>query len=136
MSDWIMLIPSQVFTRLKSGLSEKLKKKYGIKSENFSMVARSNTDAVFPFVYVNALTSMEEGADLEGSTINAAMFTFQIEVTDNVSQNRTKEVMAEIINIAKAMRFELVSLPMFENMDGTHRCIIRIRRIIGANDAL
>lgn len=136
MSDWIMLIPSQVFTRLKIGLSNKIKTKYDITDKNFSTVSSSNTDAVFPFIYLNTLASTEEGRDLEGSTINGARFSFQIEVTDNVSQNRAREVMSEIINIVKSMRFEVVTLPIFEYLDGTHRCIIRIRRVIGANDTL
>lgn len=136
MSDWVMLIPSQVFTMLKTNLIGKVGAKYNLTNDNFSTVASSNTKAVFPFVYVNSLTSTEEGADLEGNGINAARFTFQIEVTDNVSQNRAREVMANIINVVKTMRFEVVSLPIFKNLDGTHRCIIRIRRTIGANDTL
>lgn len=131
-----MLIPSQVYTKIKAGLSERIKNKYGITDKNFSMIGSSNTDAIFPFVYVNTLTSTEEGSDLEGLTINGAMFTFQIEVTDNVSQNRAKEVIAEVIRIIKTMRFEVISLPVFDNLDGTHRGIIRIRRIIGANDTI
>ena len=62
---------------------------------NFSTVGSSDTQAVFPFVYVQLLPSAEAGQDIEGNTINAGLFTFQIEVTDNQSQARAKDVMSE-----------------------------------------
>ena len=67
-----------------------------MKDENFSTVGSSDARAVFPFVYIQLLPSTEQGQDIEGNTINAGLFTFQIEVTDNQTQSRAKDVMSEV----------------------------------------
>lgn len=134
-ADWIMLIPSKVFTKIKNNFSTTIKDTYSMTDQNFSTVGSSNTPAVFPFVYVNGLPASEEGQTLDGQTVNAGLFTFQIDVTDNKSQARARKVMSEIIKIMKTMGFDIVSMPSFEGtQDNTHRMTARFRRIIGAND--
>ena len=78
----------------------------------------------------------EVGADLEGREINAGTFTFQIDVYDNRSQNRAKEVMSEVVRIMKGMRFFINSMPEFSSSNGIHRCTMRARRVIGSGDIL
>lgn len=136
MIEWIMLIPSVVFTRIKAGLSEDIKTKYGMTDDNFSAVDENNKKAVFPFVYVHLLPATEVGADLSGDHINAGMFTFQIDVYDNRSQNRAKEVASDILSIMKSMRFNISSMPEFTVSSGVHRCTMRARRVIGSGDVL
>lgn len=135
MSEWIMLVPSFVFTRIKTEFSEEIKTRYGMTGENFSTVNSLNKNAVFPFVYVHALPAMEQGQDLEGNAVNAGLFSFQIEVFDNKSQNRARSVMGEIVRIMKEMRFEITAMPEFDTTD-THRCVTRFRRMIGSGDVL
>ena len=135
MSDWIMLIPSMVFTKIKMDFPKDLMNEYNMTDENFSSVDNQNKEAVFPFVYVHMLPAVETGGDIEGSHINAGMFTFQIEVTDNQYQYRVREVMSAIIKIMKAMRFQVNSMPEFDSGD-THRVVARFRRIIGNGDVL
>lgn len=105
-------------------------------SSNFSTVGSSDTPAVFPFVYIQLLPSAEQGQDLEGTTINAGLFTFQIEVTDNQSQARAKDVMSEVKRIMKSMRFTVQCTPTLEDTKDTHRAITRCNRIIGSCDIL
>lgn len=136
MADWTDMISSNVFTRIKNEFSSTLKAKYKMKDENFSTVGSSDTPAVFPFVYVQLLPSAETGQDLEGTTINAGLFTFQIEVTDNQTQARAKDVMSEIKRIMKSMRFTVQCTPTLEDTKDTHRAIMRCNRIIGFNDIL
>ena len=137
MSDWIMLVPSYVFSRIKSGFSAKIKEQYGMTDVHFSTVGRSRTEPKFPFVYLKMLPSSETGQDLEGDSINAAMFSFQVETTDNQSQSRARQVMGEVVRIMKEMRFGVVGIPELEvTEDGTHRCIARFRRVIGSGDIL
>lgn len=136
MADWTDRISSVVFTRIKNEFSSSLKTKYKMKDENFSTVGSSDTPAVFPFVYVQLLPSVERGQDIEGNTINAGLFTFQIEVTDNQTQARAKDVMSEVKRIMKSMRFTVQCTPTLEDTKDTHRAIMRCNRIIGSCDIL
>ena len=136
MADWTDRISSVVFTRIKNEFSSSLKTKYKMTNSNFSTVGSSDTPAVFPFVYVQLLPSAETGQDLEGATINAGLFTFQIEVTDNQTQARAKDVMSEVKRIMKSMRFTVQCTPTLEDTKDTHRAIMRCNRIIGSCDIL
>ena len=136
MADWTDRISSVVFTRIKNEFSSSLKTKYKMTSSNFSTVGSSDTPAVFPFVFIQFLPSAEVGQDLEGDEINAGLFTCQVEVTDNVSQTRAKEVMSEVKRIMKSMRFTVQCTPTLEDTKDTHRAIMRCNRIIGFNDIL
>ena len=136
MADWTDRISSVVFTRIKNEFSSTIKKNYKMKDENFSTVGSSDNPAVFPFVYIQLLPSAERGQDIEGNTINAGLFTFQIEVTDNQKQNNAKEIMSEVKRIMKSMRFTVQCTPTLEDTKDTHRAIMRCNRIIGSCDIL
>ena len=136
MADWTDRISSVVFTRIKNGFSSTIKTKYKMTSSNFSTVGSSDTPAVFPFVYIQLLPSTEQGQDIEGNTINAGLFTFQIEVTDNQTQARAKDVMSEVKRIMKSMRFTVQPTPDIQDTKDTHRSIMRCNRIIGSCDIL
>lgn len=131
---WVSDIPSIVLTKVKYGFSSKLKTKYP--NIKFTTSDSSNTAATFPTVYVNKLSSPEQGQDLEGTEIHAILATFQIEVTDNVSQSRANEVIDEVMRIMKAMRFQIVGDPYPDNRDNAYRYVMRCRRVIGALDKL
>lgn len=135
MSDWIILIPSVVFSRILGEFSEEIKTSYGMTDYNFSTVNSFDKQPVFPFVNIHLLPAVEVAQDTENDTINGGLFTFQIDVYDNLSQNRAKKVMGEIVRIMKSMRFNIVAMPEFESND-THRCTARFRRTIGSEDAL
>ena len=61
---------------------------------------------------------------------------FQIEVTTNTKMDEAKEVMDEVVRIMKTMRFQVTSMPEFQNTDSVYRRVARFRRIIGADDVL
>lgn len=136
MADWTDRISSVVFTRIKNEFSSTLKTKYKMTNSNFSTVGSSDTPAVFPFVYIQLLPSAEQGQDIEGNTINAGLFTFQIEVTDNQTQARAKDVMSEIKRIMKSMHFTVQPTPDIQDTKDMHRAIMRCNRIIGSCDIL
>ena len=136
MADWTDRISSVVFTRIKNEFSSTLKTKYKMTSSNFSSVGSSDTPAVFPFVYIQLLPSTEQGQDIEGNEINAGLFTFQIEVTDNQTQARAKDVMSEVKRIMKSMRFTVQPTPDIQDTKDTHRAIMRCNRRIGSDDIL
>lgn len=132
--EWDELVPSTVFTRIKTNFSDSLKKKYKMTDKNFASVGSSDTPAVFPFIWVKTLPGSEVDEDLEGDTINAERFTFQIDVTDNQSQYRSKEVMREVKRIMKTMRFRGSSMPTQDDTKDTYRQTARFSRTIGSDD--
>ena len=136
MSDWYMMIPLMVFTRLKQNFSQTIKDTYKMTDSNFSTVGSSKAPAVFPFVYVNALPASEQGRDLQGTSVNGALFTFQVDVYSNKTQNEARKVMSEVTKVMKTMGFEINSMPSFESTQDVHRMTARFRRMFGANDKL
>ena len=97
---------------------------------NFSTVGSSDTPAVFPFVYFNALPATEQGRDLQGTSVNGALFGFQIDVYSNKTQTEARNVMKEITRIMKTMGFEINSMPSFEDTKDVHRMTARFRRLL------
>lgn len=136
MNEWIFSIPSIVFTRIKDGFSASVKSKYKMTDKNFSSVSNANKYAVFPFVYIKLIDGEEQGQTLDGETLNGALFTFQADVTDNQSQTRSQTVMKEVLENAKKIGFDVVSIPIFDNTDTTYRMTARFRRVIGASDEI
>lgn len=136
MSDWDMMIPLMVFTRIKQNFSQTIKDKYSMTDKNFSTVGSSDTPAVFPFVYVQTLPGAEHGIDMQGVSVNAGMFSFQIDVYSNKTQTDARKVMAEVRRIMKEMGFECNQMPSFENTKDVHRMTARFRRLIGVGDKL
>lgn len=127
-------IETIVHSRIKAILTSKLKTKYP--NISFTTSDKVKDKPKFPNVYTHMLGSQEEGGDLEGSSINGVLASFQIEVTDNESQTRAKAVMDEVVGVMKSMRFSVVAMPEFQNTDTSYRSVSRFRRIIGNLDML
>lgn len=136
MSDWDMMIPLMVFTRIKQNFSQTIKDKYNMTDKNFSTVGSSDTPAVFPFVYVQTLPGTEQAVDMQGISVNAVTFAFQIDVYSNKTQTDARKVMSEVRRIMKSMGFECNQMPSFENTKDVHRMTARFRRVIGGADKL
>ena len=135
-TEWITQLTPIVFTRIKNGITKKTKETYGLENKNFSTSESSKTSPVFPFVHVKQLQSVEQGKDLEGTSINGGLFTYQIRVTDNQSEEAVKKITNEIINVMKKMSFEAVGFPMFESTRDYYESVARFRRAIDENDIL
>lgn len=129
--EWVSRMRTKVSGRIKDEFSEALMKKYNMtKDNNFSTRGKSDTKAFLPFVYIQMLSPAEVGRDLEGTEINAGLFTFQIDVTATKWKD-AEEISIEILRIMKGMRFEVTSMPSFEDTSDTHRSTARYRRYIG-----
>ena len=134
---WVMIIPSIIFTKIKTEFSSKLKEKYNMTDKNFSTVGSSDTPPVFPFVYIQSTEPIETGMDLEATNINGGIFSFQIDVTDNQSQYKAKEVMTEVLRIMKKMGFQCKPMPSFDDsVKDVKRMVARFQRAIDENDIL
>lgn len=127
-------LESQIFSRIKANFSDRIKKKYP--DLNFTTSDKAPTKAKFPTVYIHLIGSLEIGQDLEGNTVNAVNATFQVDVTDNQSQSRAKEVADEVLRQMKKMRFSAKVMPNFDNTGDTFRSTARYNRVIGSGDIL
>lgn len=127
-------IQSTVFSRLKNKYPQSLKTKYP--NTRFTTSDREPQNPQFPNIYVHERSSMEMGEDLEGNTLNAVMSSFQIDVTDNSAMENATEVMNYVLSTMKALRFEVVTMPEFQNTTSVFRKIAVFRRVIGDGDIL
>ena len=134
---WVIYKQKQIFTLLKNEFSNAIKEKYNMTSNNFTNLDATDTSAVFPKVKFKTLPGAEQGRTFEPG-VNAALFTFQVDVTDNQTlPTRAEEVMEEVARILSGLGFEMSAIPNFEsNVDGVHRMTARFRRLIGANEPI
>lgn len=127
-------IETQVFSRIKYGFSERVRKAYP--DLNFTTSDRASTEPKFPTVYVHLMQSLEIGSTLEGTDLVAMNASFQIEVTDNQSSARADEVSREVLRIMKVMRFRASGMPFRDNTGDTYRTVARYQRVIADGDVL
>jgi len=135
MSDWYMMIPLMVFTKLKQTFSQKIKDTYKMTDSNFSTVGSSGTPAVFPFVYFNTLPASETGSTFEPG-VNSGTFGFQIDVYSNKTQSEVRAIAKEISRVMVDMGFRGKAFGSFEDTKDWHRMTLRFQRVIGADDKL
>lgn len=129
---WTKYIKSKTFTKIKTEGTKRLKDTFP--NIFFTTSSKTSTLAKFPTVYVRQLQWTEQGADLEGRYINGILAGFQIEVTDNESENNVDTVADVILGIMKELRFTVVGSPFSENTGSEYRNVARYQRMIGAND--
>ena len=84
------------------------------------------SDPTFPTVYFHAMPFTETGQDLEARS-----------VITNKSQEEAEAIMATVAGLFKRLRFQITSMPEFNNTSqDTYRSTARFRRTVGADDTL
>lgn len=131
---WTSDVCNIVFTRIKTHATKSLGARYP--NIYFTTSDKIQAEPRFPSILVKELGSIEQGQDLNNTSINAVLSTFQIDVIDSQSQARANEVMDEVVRIMKGMRFSITAMPEFQNTDSDYRSVARFRRMIGAGDTL
>ena len=131
-SNWFSKLESVIFTILKTRLNAALKTKY----PNLFCTTSSSTDSepVFPTVYMHEVGSVESGMDLDNTNVNAVIETIQVDVTTNASREDCKIVTSEVIMQLKAMRFNIIMMPIYSTENNIQRGVVRARRTIGQGD--
>lgn len=142
---WTMDMADAIYARVVADFPERLKKKYKFQKMtvngvtqwlNFSKSSVSETKPLFPYITFIELSGSEKGRDLEGSSINAALFTFQIDVYDNAKEETTKECMAAIVKIMKSMMFQGNAMPSPDSIPQEYRSTARFSRVISEYDTI
>lgn len=135
---WVYTLENKIATIIEYKTKQVLGKKYP--NIFFTQDAEpDDTKNNFPTVYLHFLPSAETGSDLDNKGIHAIISTVQIEVTCSKDQKQSgaRQVMWEVIEQFKHLSYGVVLMP--ETMvtgNDTHQVIARVRRIIGASDAI
>lgn len=131
---WTKYIKSQVFTRIKTEGTSRLQSQFP--NIYFTTSSKASTTAKFPTVYVQRLQGAEKGRDLEGTSVNAILAGFQIDVIDNKSENNADTVMDVVAETMKSMGFEMVGSSFSDDTGDEYRVVSRWQRVIGNNDVI
>ena len=129
---WISDVETKVYARIKEN-GQELKKNFPsifFTTENES----SSTTPKFPTVYLEELSGMERGRDLEGTRVNAYMATFQINISHNDKKSHVRRIMNNCMDTMKQLRFEIIGTPVYNRSEGVWTGVARFRRVFGAND--
>lgn len=135
MSDnsWAYDLGTVIFSTVKAKALPELMNKYP--EIYFTSNSKSLDEATFPTVYIHRMAAVETGNDIEGTSINATIETFQVDVFADTSQTDAGYIMSVVAEAFKEMRFQIAAMPEF-NEGETYRSTARFRRVVGANDIL
>ena len=133
---WTNKITSFIFTELKKRGLEKLSANTEYANAFFTTSSRVQTTAKFPTIYLEKLQGSEQARTLEKGVPNAIVSTFQVIVTDNVSQFRANDVADIVSDIMNELGYELMADPTPTASQDTYQNIARYRRTIGKNEKI
>lgn len=128
---WEMDVHMKIYNKLLPYVTS-----HGMTNENIDMYRNLTVPNKFPFIFVDLLPSVETGKDLEATTVNGGLFTFQIDVYSNTTAQKAKEIMMGLAQIMKKSMFEIIAMPTFDKDGNVHRCTARFRRAIDENDKI
>lgn len=129
---WTTDIVYKVFAKIKVECSKKLKSKYP--DIYFTKESKVLKDAQFPTVYLKRMQGAERAQDLEGTSLNGVLSTFQVEVTTNTNDEEAQEVADVVCQIMKSMGYRMLGEPFPDNTGDTHRNVSRYQREIDYTD--
>ena len=132
-TDWVFSIESKIYTIIKTRL---LKANPNI---FVTQEQRLNDTANLPSVFIKMLDSPEIGADLEGSTINAMLVTFEthITVTKDMGLSGMRRISAQVLEQFKKLRFQMATRgEITRETSDTYVSIARYRRVIGGDEEI
>lgn len=145
MSLWTSDISTTVYNRVVNEFFKNSLTRYGMTAyeagnyivcTNFSTSQISETTPKFPFISIIELSGQERAEDFEGTSINASLFTFQVDVIHNEKEDTAKKIMNDIVLIMKSMRFRGKEMPSPNSKPQEYRVTARFSRNIGDNDLI
>ena len=78
---WAYDLGAQIYSVVRVNVQQRLSSLYN--NLNITNKSKSVGTPQFPTIYIHELPGTEVGQDLEGTSINGIMITFQVEVTTN-----------------------------------------------------
>lgn len=129
---WFSQLESRIFTLVSYRVKKALSTKYP--KIKYTAEGQSDSSPHFPTWYMHEIQNVETGQDLENSEINAVMQSIEIIVYAK-DKKEAKEIMTESVVQMKALRYNVVAMPIITTDGNVYSNIARFRRIIGAGDS-
>ena len=126
-------IESKVFTRVQYYLTKNPGK---FPKVNCTTKNENATPTTFPTMYLHELPSVEMGATLDGTDINAVLSTIEVQVYVNTTEQDCKKIMSAVVTEMKNMGYNTTAFPIVTTTKNISTGIARFRRMIGLNDAM
>lgn len=139
-SDWVFSIEPKIYTIIKTRLTNALLSTYP--KLFITQQEKLNDDTNLPAIYIKMLDSPEMGADLDNTTVNALMATFEVHIT--IAKSGTdnglagmRKIASEVLNNFKKLRFNVIFRgEINRETSDTYSFISRYRRVIGADEEI
>lgn len=136
-TDWVFNIESKIYTIVKTRLTNALKDVYP--KLLITQQQRLNDDTQLPVIYIKMLDSPEIGADLDGSTVNAMLVTFETHITVSKDSGLSglRKISASVLENFKKLRFQMTTRgEITRETSDTYTTISRYNRVIGAEEEI
>lgn len=136
-TDWVFNIESKIYTIVKTRLTNALKDIYP--KLLITQQQRLNDDTQLPVIYIKMLDSPEIGADLDGSTVNAMLVTFETHITVSKDSGLSglRKISASVLENFKKLRFQMATRgEITRETSDTYTTISRYNRVIGAEEEI
>lgn len=101
-------------------------------------ITNSNSDIApteLPAIWLEEVSSMETGENLDNTSINAVMETIQVTIYHNGQMKDVKKLMNASVLAMKQMRFGAVMTPIYTTTHEMKTGVARFRRLIGESDS-
>ena len=136
-TDWVFNIESKIYTIVKTRLTNVLKDVYP--KLLITQQQRLNDNTQLPVIYIKMLDSPEIGADLDGSTVNAMLVTFETHITVSKDSGLSglRKISASVLENFKKLRFQMATRgEITRETSDTYTTISRYNRVIGAEEEI
>lgn len=124
------LITTHFKTRLKRLIPADLFRKLKITTSNSDIAPTE-----LPAIWLEEVSIMETGENLDNTSINAVVETIQVTVFHNGQMKDVKKLMNASVLAMKQLRFGAVMAPVYTTNHDMNTGVARFRRIIGESDA-
>lgn len=139
-TDWVFDIEPKIYTIIKTRLEKALLTNYP--NLYITQQEKLNDDTSLPTIFIKMLDSPEMGADLDNTTVNAMMATFEVHIT--IAKNGTdnglaglRKLAAAVLENFKKLRFNVIFRgEINRETSDTYTMISRYRRVIGAEQPI
>jgi len=129
------MLDDQIFTILVDFVKSHLLEPE-LNDDNFSTTKSNPIDSELPFVYLKRINGIEMADDLEAVDIHGGLYTYEVRVTSNVSQDEVSVIMNEVTKAMKSMAFVATSLPVYADTDNLHIKVARWQRELDEGDTI
>lgn len=139
-SDWVFNIESKIYTIIKTRLEKAWETTYP--DLYITQQEKLNDNTSLPTIFIKMLDSPEMGADLDNTTVNALMATFEVHITiakdgANNGMSGMRKLASAVLENFKKLRFNVIFRgEINRETSDTYTFISRYRRVIGADEEI